>query len=222
MYKKKLYEVVAFCASFAVGTLGLEPAQAALLDFSFTTINGATGTFTLDTDTTPSPIPSIGAGIGGFPGILYPSAVSDFSFSSAQSPEFNLSNEIVDWEIIPGIIPGNMGNLSGVVSPSGCSTGTTFTCLINIGVLYTGNTSELSDNPDSYPVGLGIELFDPTNNNASLGIEPFSEYKVVQRETVPEPNTYLSIFALGIYGTASALKRKRSNLTDHISESRTE
>ncbi len=209
MYKKRLSFAVAFCACFAIETVGLEPAQAALLDFSFTTISGATGTFTLDTDSPPSPVPSTGSGISGFPGILYPSAVSDFSFSSPQRPQFNLSNEIADWEIIPGIIPGNMGNLSGVVSPSGCSTGTTFSCLINVGVLYTGNTSELSDNPDSYPVGLGIELFDPTNNNASLGIEPFSDYKVVQRETVPEPNTILGTLALGIYGTALVLKRKK-------------
>ena len=194
-----------------MGTASLKPAQAALLDFSFTTIDSATGTFTLNTDTSASPVPSIGAGIGGFPGILYPNAVSNFSFSSLERPQFNLGNEIADWEVIPGIIPGNVGNLSGVVSPNGCSAGTTFTCLINLAVLYTGNPSELSDNPDFYSQGLGIELFDSANNFASLGITPFRDYKVVQRETVPEPNTILGTLALGIYGTTLVMKRKISS-----------
>lgn len=208
MYKLNLSFAVAFSAFVAMGTLTPDPAQATLLDFSFTTIRGATGTFTLDTDTPPSPVPSIGA--GGFPGILYPDAVSNFSFLSPERPEFNTSNDNADWEIIPGIIPGNVGNLSGISFPSGCSVSAPFTCTNNIGVLYTGNPSELLDNPDAYAVGLGVELFDPTNNFASLGIEEFSDYKVVRRETIPEPNTYLGALAVSIYGTGLALRRTRS------------
>lgn len=222
MYKQALSFAVALSGFVSMGTVALEPAQASLLDFSFTTINGAEGTFTLDTDTPPSLVPSLGISTPGFPGILYPNAVSNFSFRSPERPQLNVSNQVADWEVIPNIPSVETGNLSGLVFPSGCSAEAPFTCLINVGVLYTGNPSELSDNPDSYPVGLGVDSFDSTNNFASFGIEPLSDYKVVRRETVPEPNTYLGTLAVGIYGTALLLKRKRSNLAQNISESRPE
>lgn len=209
MYKKTLSFVVAFSAAcVAMGTVASDSAQAALLDFSFTTTSGATGTFTLDTDTPASPVPSLGIPSPDISGILYPNAVSSFSFSSPDKPQLNVSNQVADWEVIPNIPTIPNGNLSGLVFPSGCSAQAPFTCLVNIGVLYTGDPSELSDNPELYSIGLGSDTFDSTNNFDSFGIEQFTEYKVVRRETVPEPNSILGTLAISIYGTTLLLKHK--------------
>ena len=204
---RRLFKAVAGALIMGAGSGAVAPAQAAPLDFSFTTVSGETGTFTLETDTPASGQPSVGSGIPGFPGIIYPNAVSNFFFSSPSSPEFNASGEIADWEVIPSVIPGNIGELSGVVYPSGCATGTTFTCLINVGVLYTGDVPELSDDPNSYSTGLGIDLFDPVTRQ-SLGIRPFSEYRVVPRQSVPEPDSGLSVLAVAIASASLLLKRK--------------
>ena len=124
----------------AVGTAGTEPAQAALLDFSFTTVGGNTGSFTLNTDIAPVPGASFGSG---FPtGFSYPEAVTNLSFSA---PYINLSSPDVtaDFEVAPAItseflgLPPGLGVLGGSVSPSGCSRGNPFTCLITVGVLYS-------------------------------------------------------------------------------------
>ena len=76
---QKLFMAVTATAFVAVGTATF-PAQAALLDFSFTTESGATGTYTLNTDTAPASDQTLFG--PAFTGILYKGAVSNFSFSS--------------------------------------------------------------------------------------------------------------------------------------------
>lgn len=205
MHKQKFSLAASVAAFIAVGTVTV-PAQAALLDFSFTSISGVTGSFTLNTDIPPSPIPSFGTGPGN-PGVIYPNAISNLNFSS---PQINVSGESADWGIVPSIVLGPPGSpvLSSILYPRGCSTTTGFVCTINVGVGYSGALSKLSDDPNSYRTGLGIELFDPTNNFQSLGREPFISYQVVNRQAVPEPNTYLGTLALGIGGAALLMKRK--------------
>ncbi len=64
---KKLSLAVAGAAFIALLTGATAPVQAALLDFSFTTESGATGSFTLDTDTPSSSEPGIfGPGVSFF------------------------------------------------------------------------------------------------------------------------------------------------------------
>ncbi|BAZ15441.1 hypothetical protein NIES4071_73130 [Calothrix sp. NIES-4071] len=214
MHKQKISLAAAVGAFIAVGTVTV-PAQAALLDFSFTTQSGATGSFTLDTDTPPSPQPSVGGGLG-FPGILYPNAVSNFSLSSSL---ISLSNVSTDYEVIPSLtsnvigLPPALGVLSGAVYPPGCSVGTSFRCLVSVGVLYAGNLSELptlSDDPNFYPRVLNIDFSNlPTGQ---VIVRDFvTNSQVVRRQTVPESNSGLATLAFGIGSVALRMKRILEN-----------
>lgn len=192
---KRIFTAVAGILVLTIGTVIVKPARAALLDFNFTGQSGATGSFTLDTDVPRSPVPSVGIGIEA-PGILYPNAVSNFFFSS---PQLNLNGENADLEVIPSIIINLPSSpiLSGASYPSRCSA--SFTCLITVGVGYSGSLPKLSDEPNFFRTGLGIELFDPKTFQ-SLEIEQFTNYQVVRRQTVPESNFGLSLLAFGVGG----------------------
>ena len=190
----------------AVGTAGTEPAQAALLDFSFTTVGGNTGSFTLNTDIAPVPGASFGSG---FPtGFSYPEAVTNLSFSA---PYINLSSVTTDWNIVPSItsdfigFPSNLGVLSGVSYPSGCITAPGFSCLFNVAVFYSGNRTNLtvlSDKPNSYSRAVGVDFFDPTTQELLIRDE------ITNLKVVPEPNSALGILAFGVGGALLLLKRK--------------
>ena len=194
---KKLSMVTAGAAFIALGTFSTDPATAALLEFDFTTENGATGSFTLNTDIPPANEPAnFGIGIG----LSYPNAVSDFSFSAPYiSP---LNSVTADYDVAPSIplAPGVV--LSGVSYPSGCSRATIFNCLINVAVFYSGNVPELSDDPLFYPRGLGIDVFDPTTSQLIFRDD------IVNFEIVPEPDSVLGTLAVGIGGASLLLKRK--------------
>lgn len=208
---KTLFMAVAGAVFMAVGIA--VPAQAALLDFNFTTQSGATGSFTLETDTSPSPEPAIfGAG---FTGISYPNAVSDFSFSS---PQLNVNGGIADYQVAPSLNSDVLapvfgfpftGVLSGVAYPSGCSSGITYTCRISVGTIYNGNISELpvlSDDPDSYPSGSFVTLYDTIGT--PLSADRITNVQVAARKAVPESGSTLGILAFGIGGVGLLLKRK--------------
>ncbi|OKH60488.1 hypothetical protein [Scytonema sp. HK-05] len=201
---------VAGAAFIALLTEGTAPVQAALLDFSFTTESGATGSFTLETDTPPSGEPGIfGPGITG---ISYPNAVSNFSVSA---PYINLSNVTTDFNVVPSItsdfigFPANLGVLSGVSYPPGCITAPGFTCLFDVAVLYSGNLSELpvlSDNPLSYSRGAGIRFYNPTTQERLL-TDDITNFQVVRKQPVPESGSSLSLLAFGIASVGLLLKR---------------
>ena len=84
----KLSTATAGAVFIALGTCSTAPATAALVEFNFTTENGGTGTFTLNTDTAPNPETVIFR--PGLTGITFPNAVSDFSFSA---PYITLSSD---------------------------------------------------------------------------------------------------------------------------------
>ncbi|MBD2773554.1 hypothetical protein [Iningainema tapete] len=209
MDKQKFSPAVAFSTFIAVGTAALAPAQAALLDFSFTTTNGGTGTFTLNTGTSPSAEPAIFA--QGVTGISYPNAISNFSISA---PYVNLSSVTTDFSVVPSItsafigFPANLGVLSSISYPPGCITSPGFTCLFDIAIFYTGNLSELpllSDNPNSYSTSVAVDFFDPTTQE--LLVRDFiTNFQVVRKQPVPEPNVGWSILTFGIGGLGLLLR----------------
>lgn len=213
MYKQQLSIAIASAAFIAVGTVAVNPVQAALIDFNFTTKRGATGTFTLNTNTPPSPEPAIFR--FGVRGISYSNAVSDFSISA---PYLNLSSVTADYNIAPSItsnvlgFPANLGVLSGVSYPSGCITAPGFTCLFNVSQLYSGDLSELpvlSDNPLFYLQGVGIDFQDPITKESLR--DDITNLQAIRRQAVPEPNTYLGTLAFGIGGVALFMKRILEN-----------
>ena len=114
MEMKRLSMTVAGAAFTALLTVAVAPVQAAPLDFNFTTERGATGSFTLETDTPPSGDPALLR--MGFTGISYPNAVSNFSFSA---PYINLSSVTTDFNVVPSFtsdfigLPANLGVVSG-------------------------------------------------------------------------------------------------------------
>jgi hypothetical protein len=209
---RRLFKAVAGAIIMGVGSGAITPAKAELLDFSFTSQTGVTGSFTLDTEAAPSRVPSAGAGPG-LPGILYPNAVSNFFLSS---PQLNLSGVTTDYEVVPPAtsdllgLPAGLGVLSGTVYPPGCSSGN-FTCTVTAGVLYSGDLSKLpvlSDDPASY-LSLGIEFFDPeTAEQINLTPDLYTNFQVVRRQRVPESDYSLSILAFGVAGVGLLLKRK--------------
>ncbi len=94
----------------ALGTFGTTRATATLLEFDFTTENGGTGSFTLNTDTAPNP--ELVLFREPLTAITFPNAVSDLSFSA---PYINLSSDTANWSIAPSItsdvfgLPSNTG-----------------------------------------------------------------------------------------------------------------
>jgi len=195
-------------AVIAVGTVAADSAQAALLDFNFTTENGATGSFTLDTDTPPSPDPALFR--FGFEGFAYPNAVSDFSISA---PYLNLSSVTTDYNVVPLLsdflgLPGT-GLASGVSYGPGCITAPGLTCRLGLSVSYSGDSSELpvlSDDPTSYSRGLAVSIFE---NSQPLLRESITNFQVVARP-IPESDTSLSLLTFGIGSVSLLLKRKIS------------
>ncbi|MCC5661232.1 hypothetical protein LC608_30580 [Nostoc sp. XA010] len=200
---QKLCVAAVGTAFIALESLSMAPATAALLTFSFSTESGGIGSFTLDTKTVRASEPAVfGAG---FTGILYPKAVSNLSLSASYT---SLRRVTADWVVAPSFtsdllgLPESIGVLSGAVYPSGCSNGTSVGCSVTVGVIYSGNASEPSPNPDSYPIVLAVELFEPTTQQLLIR-ESITKFQVV-----PESNSNLSILAFGIGGISLLLKHK--------------
>ena len=210
MNRQKLSIAVAAAAFIAVGTVAITPVQAALIDFNFTTAGGATGKFTLNTDTHPSPSPAIFA--PEITGISYPNAVSGFFLSA---PYINLSSITTDFNVAPSItsdligFPANLGVISDVSYPPGCITAPGLSCLFDVAVFYSGNQTELpvlSDNPLSYSRGVVIDFFEPTTKELLIR-DNITNFQVISKQ-VPESNSGLSILASVIGGVGLLEKRK--------------
>ncbi|WP_375471888.1 hypothetical protein [uncultured Nostoc sp.] len=198
---------VAFIAMATVPTL---PAEAALLEFNFTTKSSGTGTFILDTDTARDPNPALFTNPSGSftEGISYPGAISDFTFSA---PSRSLSNLSGDFGVFPSIpfAPNSIGVNSGLISPAGCLTAPDYYCSVRIDVQYLGNLSELpvlSTNPLSYFTATDIKLVDPPTGKV-LSSDPIISFRAVR---VPESDSVLGLLAIGVGGAALLLKRKYS------------
>lgn len=195
-------------AVIAVGTVAADSSQAALLGFNFTTESGATGSFTLDTATPPSPDPAIFR--FGFTGFAYSDAVSNFSISA---PYLNLSNVTTDFNVVPFLsefigLPGT-GLASGVSYGPGCITEPGLTCTLGLSISYSGDPLELpvlSDDPNSYSIGNAVSIFEDSRPLLRDSITSF------QVEPVPEPDSILSVLIFGIGSVSLLLKRKISRI----------
>ncbi|MHC5613095.1 MAG: hypothetical protein ACYTXA_19355 [Nostoc sp.] len=198
---------VAFIAMATIPTL---PAQAALLEFNFTTKSSGTGSFTLDTDTARDPNPALFSNPDGSftDGISYPGAISDFTFSAPSRSFSNLSGDFGVFPSLP-LASNSVGALSTVLSPAGCLTAPDYSCSVGIDVKYLGNISELpvlSTNPLSYFTATDIKFLD-SQTSKLLSSDPITSFRAVR---VPESDSVLGLLAIGVGGAALLLKRKFS------------
>lgn len=201
--------LIAVAAVIAVETVVADSSKAAVLDFNFTTESGAIGSFTLDTDATPSPDPALFR--FGFEGNAYLNAVSNFSISA---PYLSLSNVTTDYNVVPllGDFLGlpDSGLASGVSYGPGCITEPGLTCLLGLSVSYTGDSSKLpvlSDDPASYSTGLAVSIFE---DSRPLLRDSITTFQVVPSQPVPESDTSLGLLAFAIGSVSLVLKRKIS------------
>lgn len=239
MMKKILKKLVAVAMGSALSFTAMEasPAKAALLDFGFTTDNNGIGSFTLDTGTSLSSVD------GSFvvQAFTYLNAISNFSFSS---PSVNFSSPSADFitrkysfgPIPISSFPAPLN--SSILSPSGCSVFVPLqgplpdgVCETGLDFTYTGDSLQLSSDPNSYSLAGGSLQFgfqpdskqtftitsftstpesDPSTN-AVLTPSSFVSalYKPKSSITaVPEPDSGLSTLVFGTLVLGFLLKRK--------------
>lgn len=183
--------------------IGINSAQAALLQFSFTTDQDGVGSFLLDTETPVSSetIPlfdETGENLIG-EGRNYPDAVSNFFFSSPGAGTFNYAS--VNFSLFP---PNSVNkNSLGLIGPSQCSDPEA-DCPVNLALDYNGDLAELptlSANPKSY------DLFAIFGYQAGVADFTFDEKVTKQSATaVPAPAVFPGVLAAGALG---AISRKR-------------
>ena len=181
------------------------PANAALLDFNFSTRNGATGSFTLNTsslDTDPSPDFS-----------LFPSAITDFEYSGLG---FSAPLDLEASTPNPG--PRTVFFVRGLSGNN---------LLFDFGLEFSdlNLADNLSDNPADYSpfsldsyigtfagYGGGFELLEGGEYPPSVGyfFTPITSVTVANQPSapVPEPGTVLGLGLLGMW----SLKRILSSL----------
>lgn len=215
--RQKLSIAAAGAVFIFVSTVAMAPAQAVLLQFSFTTESGGRGTFTLDTDTAPDSNPAIVRDDDEsviVTGISYPNAISNFSFSAPYTEFRNLS---AAYGVFPSLIIDSTSSdtsLSGVYYPSSCLSATGSYCSkILEPIVYSGNAlelPELSANPLSYnyvslseATEIGVLRFDASTGDL-LSADPITNF-----QAVPESDSVVAILALGIGGAGLLLKRHR-------------
>ena len=187
------------------------PAGAVLLDFNFTTEQGSTGSFTLDTDSASSSTytaPLIFAEDTG--GISYPNAVSDFSFSST-SNTVKLSSETADYTVFPTLngrreVNSLVSYESSLAPTDNPELGSTI--LVGVLLPYTGDTPNLSDDPSSYTRGIDNAYIDYLPGGDIIYREQITVLGV-SAQPVPEPSSVLGVLAFGILG--AGLLRNRTN-----------
>jgi hypothetical protein len=203
----------------ALTTFSATPATAALLNFSFTTENGSTGSFIVDTDTASDPNPAIGITADGTEieiGLAYPNAVSDFSLATTGTVLSEVTADFGVFTTEPLDSP-DAGILSAVEFPSGCLTATDFLCSIDVDLGYTGDVSELpvlSDDPLSYSNGIVLRIADFTTG--LVNEELITEFQVNEVEdpnfqAVPEPNFGLITLAVGTGAGLLASRKMNRN-----------
>mgnify|MGYP000013173981 CR=1 FL=1 len=183
--------------------IGINSAQAALLQFSFTTDQDGIGSFLLDTETPVSSktIPlfdETGENLIG-EGRNYPDAVSNFFFSSPGAGTLNYAN--VGFTLFPPNLVNDY--FFGTIGPSQCDDPEA-DCPVNVALEYTGDSAELptlSTNPKSY------DLFAIFGYQAGVADFTFNESITSPSATaVPAPAVFPGVLAAGALG---AVYRKR-------------
>ena len=204
-------------SAFSVGTMlvfsGMAvsaPAEAARLQFEFTTQSGGTGSFILDTDTAAVPEAELPPFFTIREGNqAYLGAVSDFSFTS---PTVSVEGLDADYGVFPAVefgpllgVPDTPGAYTAVYAPAGCLFDLVAFCPIEFPIAYTGDLSavpDLSDDPGAYAQGFDFASVDPEGVITS---DPLTSFSV---EAVPEPGAMASMVLFGLLGTGRALVKR--------------
>ena len=206
MVKFKTLSMAIAATTLSFFAIGINSAQAALLQFSFTTDQDGSGSFLLDTETPVSSevIPlfdETGEELIG-EGRNYPDAVSNFFFSSPGAGTFNYAS--VDFVLFP---PNLVNKFSrGVIGPSQCNDPAA-DCPIQLNLDYLGNLAEfptLSANPENY------DLFAVFGYRAGVAEFTFLENIISPSSAtaVPAPAVFPGVLAAGALG---AVYRKRQS-----------
>ncbi|MDJ0650010.1 MAG: hypothetical protein QNJ60_15055 [Xenococcaceae cyanobacterium MO_188.B19] len=180
-------------ATIVLGTFGASSSSAAFLDFDFTTINGATGSFTLDTSIQDS---NGNADLGFF----------ENAITNIQYPLFGI-NEPGPLDIETFFNPPATEEvvIFSVQSPNNSSS----LGFLDIYLDYD-DPDILSNNPDDYFIseagdfaGYGglIQEFAPPGRFSRI-VE-----LSVTKQSIPEPSFTLGLLALSALGTKKAIKR---------------
>ena len=212
MVKFKTLSIAIAATTLSFFAIGINSAQAALLQFSFTTENffntqeTGSGSFLLDTETTVSSeiIAQLFDLTGQVfaEGLLYPDAVSNFFFSSPGAGTFNYAT--LDFVVFPTVsfVPGSV---AGAIGLRQCNDPEA-DCPTQLTLDYTGSLAELptlSANPESY------SLFDVSGYKAGGAEVTFIENVTSQSSTaVPAPAVFPGVLAAGALG---AVYRKRQS-----------
>ncbi len=184
--------------------IGINSAQAALLQFSFTTDQEGSGSFLLDTETPVSSeiIPPLFDDTGEVfaEGTLYANAVSNFFFSSPGAGTFNYAT--LDFIVFPTVSYAP-GSVAGAIGLRQCSDPDA-DCPIQLDLDYLGSLAELptlSANSESY------DLFAVFGYQAGVAGFTLDESITSQSSTaVPAPAVFPGVLAAGALG---AVYRKR-------------
>lgn len=203
-----------FGTLFAVlGVVTAAPAEAARLQFNFTTEQGGVGSFILDTETEAVPeseLPDFFTIREG--NQAYLNAVSNFSFSS---PYLNFENLDADYGVFPTVdfgpllgVPDTPGVYTAVYAPAGCLFEPLEFCPTEFPIAYTGDVSELpnlADDPSTFAEGFDIASVDPLTGVISS--DPLTSFSV---EAVPEPASVVGVLLLGGVSFCGSLRKRLS------------
>lgn len=184
MIRSRISKVSMATAGAAFLTMGLvsAPAEAALLDFSFNTVKGGTGSFTLDTSAVDINTSS--------PSGLYDNAISDLNINGTNygTRDLNVIPESLNGEPVAGF---------GIIfEPPATGVG-----------MYFGDQTiakKLPEDPSVYESKfaggvVGSFAGDPA------GLDYIPQINV---QAVPEPNATAGILAIGAIVAGSRLRRK--------------
>ena len=196
-----------------LGMITATPAEAARLQFTFTTASGGVGSFILETDTEAVPeseLPdffTIRAG-----NQAYLSAVSDFSFTSS---DLTLTNVDADYGVFPAVefgpllgVEGVPGAYSAVYIEAGCLFDPFAFCPNEFPIAYTGDLTalpKLADDPSAYAIGFDLASVAP---DGAISSDPLTSFSV---EAVPEPASLLGLVLLGTAGLGHSLIKRLVN-----------
>jgi hypothetical protein len=206
-------KVVLAIASTTLGLVmvGLAPAQAAKINFSFVTQDGSTGSFILNTDIPPSPEPALFFLGGGVveEGIGYIGAVSDFSFFRAGEEISNPASDFVVYPTIP-LRPSGFPILSSVQAPATCSIVPDISCSLNIDIAFFGELAALPELPSAPEAYFPFQIIGDALPDGDL-ITSFDIALIPDEPAaVPEPGSASELLALGLMGAGWSLKRRTS------------
>jgi hypothetical protein len=196
-------------ATLGLVTVGLAPAQAAKINFSFATQSGSTGSFILDTATLPSPEPALfflGGGVVA-EGTSYIGAVSDFSFFRMGEEISNPASDFVVYPTIP-LRPNGFPILSSVQAPITCSIVPDISCSLNVDIAFFGELAALPELPSAPEAYFPFQIIGDVLPDGDL-ITSFNAALIPDDPAaVSESSSALGLLALGLMGMGWSFKQR--------------